>query len=417
MRSKVGSGFPDTPPPGSILVVLRNELLVSVATFLGVKELGRLSQVSKRFTNKRVMQLKETRLVAVTTAAAEAGEPDDEQVVTIAEAAAATLLDGMAPTEGDMRDAQHLARAVGATVWSNAGLRVTQSRPTIQAETCLRVLWALRERAAWGRYSPKFYGVEEHLPLALSNVPRSVSLTAKVWATNWRMALGTVGGAPMVVGPGAGVHYVEVELWNLGERGEQECGAIYVGVGRPDLDAEKDINHCSPGFWGLETSTGTFHHGGASTQWKGMQIFRDGSRWEMDPDDGYLGDKIGLLLDGEAGTLTIYHTTFGQPIKRLGMVAGAPAGTAGELCLPRLTGELCWAVGMVEGPRGSRPGHPDQLDENGEILDEDRDRRGDTGQSVRLTAKPPPLGWREDESIAPTPRNVAAWGEAPPDDY
>ena len=97
-----------------------------------------------------------------------------------------------------MRDAQHLARAVGATVWSNTGLRVTQSRPTIQAETCLRVLWALRERTAWGRYSPKFYGVEEHLPLALAvkcAVPRSVSLTAKVWATNWRMALGTVGHA------------------------------------------------------------------------------------------------------------------------------------------------------------------------------------------------------------------------------
>ena len=209
---------------------------------------------------------------------------------------------------------------------------------------------------------------------------------------------------------------MEIGLWNCGPRGEQECGA-YVGLGRPDLDVEKTFNHCSPGFWGLETSTGTFHHGGSSTQWKGMQIFRDGSRRGSDMD--HTGDKIGLLLDGEAGTLTVYSTQYYPNmfnLRRLGMVAGAAAGEAGDLCLPRLTGELCWAVGMVDGPRGSRPGHPDELDEDGEILDQERDRRGDFGQSVSLTALPPPLGWREDKSIASTPRNVAEWGSGSEDD-
>ena len=155
---------------------------------------------------------------------------------------------------------------------------------------------------------------------------------------------------------------MEIGLWNCGPRGEQECGAIYVGLGRPDLDVEKTFNHCSPGFWGLETSTGTFHHGGSSTQWKGMQIFRDGSRRGSDMD--HTGDKIGLLLDGEAGTLTVYSTQYYPNmfnLRRLGMVAGAAAGEAGDLCLPRLTGELCWAVAMYN-----------------------------KGDSVRLTAKPPP---------------------------
>ena len=54
------------------------------------------------------------------------------------------------------------------------------------------------------------------------------------------------------------------------------------------------------------------------------------SRSRLDLD---YGDKIGLLLDCEAGTLTVYNqrpTTAWYP-QRMGMVAGAPPGGGGDL--------------------------------------------------------------------------------------
>ena len=73
-----------------------------------------------------------------------------------------------------------------------------------------------------------------------------------------------------------------------------------------------------PACWGLRNSSGTLHHAGGQ-EWAGQQSFTK-------------GDVVGLLLDCDAGTLTVKKNG-----KRLGVAVSG------------MTGELCWAA-ACSGP-------------------------------------------------------------------
>jgi hypothetical protein len=93
-------------------------------------------------------------------------------------------------------------------------------------------------------------------------------------------------------------------------------GSIIIGVGRSTLDSNAARAYSSADFWGVISYDGTSFHNNANFQdWQGQQ-----------PYDA--GDVLRLLLDSDAGTLTI---------KKNGALLGV-AVTSG------LTGDLCWAV-------------------------------------------------------------------------
>ena len=88
-----------------------------------------------------------------------------------------------------------------------------------------------------------------------------------------------------------------------------------IGVGRPTLDMSAIQAFQSAGFWGVYSYSGRLFHNGIAQDWQGMQPYRT-------------GDVLRLLLDSDAGTLTV---------KKNGTLLGV-AVTSG------LTGDLCWAV-------------------------------------------------------------------------
>jgi hypothetical protein len=90
---------------------------------------------------------------------------------------------------------------------------------------------------------------------------------------------------------------------------------MMIGVGRPTLDPNTAEAYETAGFWGMYSYDGQLLHNGTCQGWEGMQ--------------GYdTGDVLRLLLDSDAGTLTV---------KKNGSLLGV-AVTSG------LTGDLCWAV-------------------------------------------------------------------------
>jgi hypothetical protein len=92
-------------------------------------------------------------------------------------------------------------------------------------------------------------------------------------------------------------------------------GAMMVGVGRPTLDLNPANAYNSADFWGVGGYDGALYHSGGCQGWQGAQ-------------DYGTGDVLRLLLDSDAGTLTV---------KKNGSLLGV-AVTSG------LTGDLCWAV-------------------------------------------------------------------------
>ena len=91
---------------------------------------------------------------------------------------------------------------------------------------------------------------------------------------------------------------------------------MMIGVGRPTLDPNAERPYDTADFWGLYSSAGISHNG-ACQNWQGMQPFGT-------------GDVLRLLLDSDAGTLTV---------KKNGTLLGVAVTTG-------LTGDLCWAVSM-----------------------------------------------------------------------
>jgi hypothetical protein len=95
------------------------------------------------------------------------------------------------------------------------------------------------------------------------------------------------------------------------------AGYTMVGVGRPTLGPSLQYAWTTADFWGVGSESGNLFHNGEAQSWHGQQ--------------GYdTGDVLRLLLDSDAGTLTV---------KKNGTLLGV-AATSG------LTGDLCWAVSM-----------------------------------------------------------------------
>eukprot|EP01046_Picozoa_sp_COSAG06_P042737 COSAG06_NODE_5488_length_3446_cov_112.319390_1_plen_521_part_00 len=95
-------------------------------------------------------------------------------------------------------------------------------------------------------------------------------------------------------------------------------GYMMIGVGRPTLDPSAAYAHSTADFWGVySTMNGMLFHNGDGQDWQGQQRYGT-------------GDVLRLLLDSDAGTLTI---------KKNGTLLGV-AVTSG------LTGDLCWVVSM-----------------------------------------------------------------------
>ena len=90
---------------------------------------------------------------------------------------------------------------------------------------------------------------------------------------------------------------------------------MMIGVGRPTLDPNVAEADKTADFWGLDSETGRLWHNDTAEDWQGRQPYGE-------------GDVVRLLLDSDAGTLTV---------KKNGTLLGV-AVTSG------LTGDLCWAV-------------------------------------------------------------------------
>jgi hypothetical protein len=89
---------------------------------------------------------------------------------------------------------------------------------------------------------------------------------------------------------------------------------LMIGVGRPTLDANATGAWMSADFWGMHSGSGVLCHDSKDHSWQGRSLTT--------------GDVLRLLLDSDAGTLTV---------KKNGNLLGV-AVTEG------LTGDLCWAV-------------------------------------------------------------------------
>jgi hypothetical protein len=98
-----------------------------------------------------------------------------------------------------------------------------------------------------------------------------------------------------------------------------EANDMLIGVGRPTLDPNTADAWETADFWGFGSCTGNLWHNDHAQLWQGMQRYRT-------------GDVLRLLLDSDAGTLTV---------KKNGTLLGV-AVTSG------LTGDLCWAVSYYE---------------------------------------------------------------------
>jgi hypothetical protein len=90
---------------------------------------------------------------------------------------------------------------------------------------------------------------------------------------------------------------------------------VMIGVGRPTLDVNREDAYDTADFWGMHNYNGRLYHSGNAQNWQGRQSYD-------------AGDVLRLLLDSDAGTLTV---------KKNGTLLGVavPSG---------LTGDLCWAV-------------------------------------------------------------------------
>jgi kelch-like protein 30 len=94
-----------------------------------------------------------------------------------------------------------------------------------------------------------------------------------------------------------------------------QAGGMMIGVGRPTLNLNVQYAYNTADFWGVCSTGGDLFHNGTVQGWQGMQRYGP-------------GDVLRLLLDSDAGTLTV---------KKNGTLLGV-AVTSG------LTGDLCWAM-------------------------------------------------------------------------
>lgn len=253
-------------------------------------------------------------------------------------------------------------------------------------------------QVVWGRHAVSHYVVGDG----------GATLTARKHGAgnmNGPRGCAALGAEPMAVG-GGGVYYAEVELLQLGHV------PIFIGLGRPVLEVEQEHALRGDDFWGIKVSDsraiGMLGHAGGFAQWgqidpgsmkpdgkaaagfgvgEGLARVLARACWDShvaycsgEKNRSRKGDTLGLLLDSVAGTLTIYKKgaecdvirgTNGGTVGTKGWDRCAVGMTRVGLAAEGLTETLCWAVALQA-----------------------------SGQSVRMTAKPPPLGWRVDAAVS-----------------
>ena len=94
----------------------------------------------------------------------------------------------------------------------------------------------------------------------------------------------------------------------------RQCGGMSIGVARPTLDLNAAIAYTSADLWGWYGADGDLRH----VEWHNWQA----------QEPYTTGDVLRLLLDSDAGTLTV---------KKNGTLLGV-------MVTEGLTGDLCWAV-------------------------------------------------------------------------
>ena len=104
-----------------------------------------------------------------------------------------------------------------------------------------------------------------------------------------------------------------------------QASNVMIGVAQPTLDANAANAYMTADFRGWENVGGKLWHNAGGRDWQGKQPFTT-------------GDVLRLLLDSDAGTLTV---------KKNGTLLGV-AVTQG------LTGDLCWAVLSIAGANSVR---------------------------------------------------------------
>jgi hypothetical protein len=129
----------------------------------------------------------------------------------------------------------------------------------------------------------------------------------------------------------SGLHAAEFTIVSdiVIDPGYPEDDRVIVGLARPWVDVNAEDAYSTDHFWGLDGSDGYVYHGDDDTgfwwsHWEGSERFG-------------AGDVVGLLLDCDAGTLTVKKNG-----RRLGLAATG------------LPGELCWAVCLSRAGAGVR---------------------------------------------------------------
>ena len=127
-----------------------------------------------------------------------------------------------------------------------------------------------------------------------------------------------------------GAHYVEFTLLKQGRYG------AYVGVAGAGFDApgrRRQVHNCGRG-WVLYTGNGALWHADRPSDWEGMPRAHEVK----------VGDVVGLLLDLEQRTLSVYLNG-----SRCGMmVAPGMKNTDGDV-VGELRAPLVWAVDLAYG--------------------------------------------------------------------
>ena len=101
----------------------------------------------------------------------------------------------------------------------------------------------------------------------------------------------------------------------------------FLGLARPDIDVDKPDSEERDNFWGIRSNSGSTAHDGEFAYWEGQQPFG-------------AGDAVGLLLDCDAGTLTVKKNGVRLGVARTG-----------------LTGEFCWAATLWSGISAGSAAH------------------------------------------------------------
>jgi hypothetical protein len=101
---------------------------------------------------------------------------------------------------------------------------------------------------------------------------------------------------------------------------------VNLGVARPGVNVNSSVNFWREEFWGL-SEDGRLVHNGNLHEWEGQQPFKQ-------------GDVVGLLLDCDAGTLTVKKNGARLGVARTG-----------------LTGEFCWAATLWSGRSAGSAAH------------------------------------------------------------